>query len=177
VNVRRASPADLETVIALRVALLREYQEHPVYGRLRTDAEARARPAFAAQLDSPAEAIFLAEENREAIGILRCVDVIGAPMLMPDRYCYVSSVYVKPAHRHRGVLRSMLETAERWCHERGLTEMRLHNVDTSDSAVGAWDALGFAVVEQVRLLRLDTALHGANSGSGTPAARHSSAPT
>jgi ribosomal protein S18 acetylase RimI-like enzyme len=172
VKVRRATPADLDTVIALRVALLREYHDHPVYGRLRDDAEARARPAFAAQLASTAEVIFLALEGGAAIGLLRCVDVPGAPMLLPDRYCYVSSVYVKPQFRRRGALRALLVQAEAWCRERGLTEMRLHNVDTSDSAVGAWDALGFEIVEQVRVLRFDdVAAHPATGSHGHTSAR------
>jgi ribosomal protein S18 acetylase RimI-like enzyme len=154
VTVRRATPADLETVIALRVALLREYHDHPVYGRLRDDAETRARPTFAAQLSSPMEVMFLALHGDAAVGLIRCVDVPGAPMLLPDRYCYVSSVYVKPEFRRRGILRDMLAQAREWCRDHGLTEMRLHNVGTSSAAVGAWDALGFDVVEQVRVLRL-----------------------
>ena len=159
-TVRRASSADLETVIALRIALLREYHSHPVYGRLRADAEMRARPAFATQLTSAMEAIFLAEDGGEAIGLLRCVEVVGAPMLLPERYCYVSSVYVRPEFRRRGVLRAMLAAAETWCRDRGLTEMRLHNIDTSETAVSAWDALGFDVVEQVRVHRFgEVAMH------------------
>jgi ribosomal protein S18 acetylase RimI-like enzyme len=165
VVVRHATSADLESVIALRMALLREYRDHPVYGRLRADAETRARPAFAAQLASASEAIILAEIGREAVGLLRCVDVIGAPMLDPERYCYVSSVYVQPAFRRRGILRHLLEAAEAWCRQRGLTEMRLHNVDTREAAVATWDALGFAVVEQVRVLRFDDlALHHGDDG-------------
>jgi len=170
VKVRRATSADLDTVIALRVALLREYRHHPVYGRLRPDAEARARPAFATQLASTMEAIFLALEDGEAVGLLRCVDIVGAPMLLPERYCYVSSVYVKPEYRRRGMLRAMLASAESWCRERGLTEMRLHNVDTSQTAVGTWDALGFEVVEQVRVLRFDDL---AGHHAGEPGRHHS----
>ena len=73
---------------------------------------------------------------------------------MPERYCYVSSVYVKPAYRRRGILQALMERARAWCGERGLTEMRLNNVGERASAAAAWDSLGFGVVEQVRLLRL-----------------------
>jgi GNAT superfamily N-acetyltransferase len=154
ITVRRAGTADLDTVVKLRVALLREYASHPIYGRLRPDAERHARPLFAAQLASPLEAIFLAECAGEAVGILRCVETQASPLLLPERYAYVSSVYVVPAARRRGVLRALQAAAERWCRGRGLAEMRLHNVGTNDSARGAWDALGFEVVEQVRLRHL-----------------------
>jgi ribosomal protein S18 acetylase RimI-like enzyme len=155
ITVRRATSADLDTIVALRLALLREYDDHPIYGRLRADAEQRARPMFAAQLESPNEVIFLAEENDVAVGILRCVESATSPLLTPDRYCYVSSAYVRPDFRQRGVLHELFDRAVSWCKERGLTEMRLHNVGTRESSAAAWTALGFEVVEQVRALRLD----------------------
>jgi GNAT superfamily N-acetyltransferase len=64
-------------------------------------------------------------------------------------------VYVQPEHRRRGVLRKLVDRARGWCRERGLTEMRLHNVGTRASTAAAWDSLGFEVVEQVRVLRLE----------------------
>lgn len=152
--VRRATTADLDTVVALRLALLREYREHPIYGRLRRDAAQRARLVFGSQLESSNEVIFLAEDDAVAVGLLRCVESIGSPLLAPDRYCYVSSVYVLPKYRRRGVLRRLMERAVEWCGERGLTEMRLHNVGTHHGTAAAWDSLGFEVVEQVRLRRL-----------------------
>jgi len=158
ITVRRATANDLDAVVSLRIALLREYREHPIYGRLRPDAESRARPIFASQLDSEREAIFIAEDARHvAIGMLRCVESVSSPLLVPDRYCYVSSVYVRPDFRRRGILRRLFERAQDWCRERGLAEMRLHNVGTSSTSAAVWDAFGFEVVEQVRLLRLDDA--------------------
>jgi GNAT superfamily N-acetyltransferase len=150
IRVREAVPRDLDTVIALRLALLREHPDHPVYGRLRADVRDRARELFSAQLRSTMEAIFLAETNGEVAGVLRCVESVGSPLLEPARYAYVSSVYVLPALRRRGVLRALLRAAERWSRARGLDQMRLHNVAGSAAAEGAWSALGFEVVEQVR---------------------------
>jgi GNAT superfamily N-acetyltransferase len=153
--VRRATSADLDTVVALRVALLREYGDHPIYGRLRPDVEQRARLVFGSQLDSSNEVILLAEEKHQPLGLLRCVESIASPLLIPDRYCYVSSAYVLPQHRRRGVLRALIARGVEWCRERGLTEMRLHNVGSSPSSAAAWDSMGFDVVEQVRVRRLD----------------------
>ena len=153
-RVRAASVRDLDAVVALRVALLREHPDHPVYGRLRPDVTPRARDLFATQLRSTMETIFLAELDREVVGILRCVETIGSPLLEPARYAYVSSVYVLPAQRRRGVLRALLLAADGWSRGRGLDEMRLHNVAGSGLAEQAWSALGFDVVEQVRVRRL-----------------------
>ncbi len=155
VTVRAAGPRDLDAVVALRLALLREHPDHPVYGRLRRDVLDRARELFAHQLRSSMEVIFLAERDAEVIGVLRCMESVGSPLLEPARYAYVSSVYVRPEARRTGVLRALLEAADRWSRGRGLYQMRLHNVAGSAAAEGAWSALGFAVVEQVRVRDLD----------------------
>jgi ribosomal protein S18 acetylase RimI-like enzyme len=149
-TVRAATTADLETVLALRLALLREAHDHPVYGRLRVDAAQRARRLFRMQLESPKEVTWLAERGGVAVGILRCVESEGSPLLEPDAYAYVSSVYVLPRARRAGVLRLLLRRASSWCAERGLDEIRLHSVSGTE-ATAAWDALGFEVVEQLRL--------------------------
>jgi ribosomal protein S18 acetylase RimI-like enzyme len=150
-RVRPATPRDLEAVVALRIALLREHPDHPIYGRLRPEIDRRARELFAAQLRARTETIFLAELAGEVVGIIRCVESIGSPLLEPTRYAYISSAYVRPDVRRRGVLRALMSEVERWCRSRGLDQMRLHNVAGSEAAERAWNALGFAIVEQVRL--------------------------
>lgn len=152
-TVRQAVAADLDAVVALRLALLREHSDHPIYGRLRPDAERRARKLFAAQLASPNEATFLAasEPSLEAVGILRCIESVGSPLLFPERYAYLSSAYVVPSRRRRGVLSALLANAIAWARGRGLEEIRLHNVPDAPAASVAWAALGFDVVEQLRV--------------------------
>ena len=155
IDVRRATIADLETVIELRIALLREYGDHPIYGRLRPDAEERARPVFAAQIQSSDQAIFLATRGGRVAGIARCVDSKGSPLLSPDRYCYVTSVYVRPDDRRQGVLSALMAEIEAWSRQRGLAEMRLHNSTLNEDTRAAWDHAGFVVNEEVRLKTVD----------------------
>jgi GNAT superfamily N-acetyltransferase len=162
ITIREATIDDLQTVVELRLALLRENAGHPVYGRLRRDVRERAHNLFAAQLEHPGETIFLAERGGETLGILRCVESTGSPLLIPVRYCYISSVYVRPNARRTGVLRALFERATQWCVERGLDEMRLHNVPDS-AASRAWNALGFSVVEEVRM-RAVTPANGDGAG-------------
>lgn len=154
VRVRRARTADLEQVVRLRLALLREHGHHPIYGRLREDAERRARDVFASQLVAPGEVIFLAERGDAVVGILRCVESMASPLLEPPRYGYVSSVYVEPAARRTGVMTALVQAAEQWCTDRGLTEIRLHSVHGDAVSGTAWERSGFAPVEVVRLKKL-----------------------
>ena len=149
-SVRPAELDDLASVVELRLALLREYSDHPLYGRLRPDARARAYELYRGQLTAPNEQIFVAEIGGDVVGVLRCVDMLSSPLLYPERYCYVSSVYVQPSSRRKGILRALLTAAENWCEERGIDEMRLHNATSSAVAEQTWSALGFEVVEHVR---------------------------
>jgi GNAT superfamily N-acetyltransferase len=148
--VRAARLDDLDAIVELRLALLREYADHPLYANLRNDAPTRAHDLYRAQLLAPNEQMFVAERDGVVIGVLRCVNVESSPLLLPERYCYVSSVFVRPHERRRGVLRALVAAAETWCNQRGITEMRLHNASTSAMAGDAWAAMGFEVVEHVR---------------------------
>jgi GNAT superfamily N-acetyltransferase len=85
------------------------------------------------------------------VGILRCMVGQGSPLMHPERYGYIASVYVRPAYRRRGVLRALLAAAERWCWEQGLTELRLHNAVDSTLANASWASLGFEAVEVLRI--------------------------
>lgn len=154
ITIRTAGLADLPLIVELRLALLREHGDNPIYERLRPDAPDRARRLFAAQLRSPDEVIFLGEMHGEVCGILRCIQTGGLPLLFPATHGYISSVYVVPRVRRRGVLRALLEAAIEWCESRGLTELRLHNASDNAVANAAWDALGFRVVEHLRVRHL-----------------------
>lgn len=135
----------------LRFALLREQSPNPLYHRVHPDAERRARRLFASQLASTTEMLILAEHHSEAVGIIRCADIEGSPLLLPERYAYVSSAYVTPEWRRRGVLRQLLAAAEEWAAGRGLTEIRLSAASDSESALASWRALGFVQVEQLQV--------------------------
>jgi len=111
-RVRQATLDDLDTVVALRLALLREHAGNAIYGRLRADAPQRARMLFGAQIADTQrpgadEVMLLAERVRartgRVVGILRCMESHGSPLLEPTRYGYVASVYVVPAARRHGV--------------------------------------------------------------------------
>jgi ribosomal protein S18 acetylase RimI-like enzyme len=153
-TVRRATVSDLAIVVELRIALLREHAANAVYRRLRPDAERRARDLFRVQLESDDQVTLLAHRGSVAVGILRCADTVGSPLLLPARYAYVSSVYVIPDARRGGVLRALLAVAEEWCAGRGLAEIRLHNAPENGLSTAAWDALGFDVVEHLRMRSL-----------------------
>ena len=143
-------------MVALRLALVREHANNPVYKRIRADAPERARSLYASQLQSDREAIFLAFRAGVAVGILRVVESAGSAILDPPRYGYLSSVYVVPNARRRGILKVLMAAAEQWCEARGLDEMRLHSAADNPLSNATWESLGFGVVEHVRMRRMRT---------------------
>ncbi len=155
IEVRQATPADLDVVVELRLALLRAHAGNAVYGRLRPDAPVRARTLFGEQLASPHEVTWLAiAADGAVVGILRCMEGRGSPLLDPPRYGYVASVFVVPEARRSGVLRRLMDAAVAWSRARGLDELRLHAAADNVDGVAAWEAMGFAVAEHLFVRRL-----------------------
>jgi ribosomal protein S18 acetylase RimI-like enzyme len=154
VRVRPATLADAERIAELRLALLGEHKANAIYSRVRRDPMPRALDLTREQLASEQQVTFVATKGERIVGMLRCTDQRGHRLLRPTRYAMIGTVYVEPGVRRRGVLRSLLDAAVAWSRERGLTEMRLQNAIDNPLALAAWDALGFRVVEQIRLRTL-----------------------
>lgn len=155
--VRAATLSDLDTVVALRLALLREHRGNPLFQQLHPDAEARARELYRTHLTSPDQVILLAERGGAPVGILRCVHAVGSPLLLPEAYAYLSSAYVVPGERRMGILKALFDEGVRWCRARGLSEFRLYVSMEDKVARSAWSSFGFVAVEELRIHRLPRA--------------------
>ncbi|MGK2935634.1 MAG: N-acetyltransferase family protein [Gemmatimonadaceae bacterium] len=157
ITVRAAGTSDLETVVALRLALLRDHRANPLFERLHPDAESRARALYRTHLAAPDQVVLLAERDGAPVGILRCVHALSSPLLLPEAYAYLSSAYVVPGERRMGILKALFDEGVRWCRARGLSEFRLYVSIEDDVARSAWSSLGFAAVEELRIHRLPRA--------------------
>jgi GNAT superfamily N-acetyltransferase len=135
------------TITALRLSLLREEGKSPLFARPRADAGARAKQLSESQVVGNHEVVFLAEWRETIIGMLRCVIGRGSPLIIGTRYCLLTSAYVRPAARRRGVLAALVRSAEDWCRSQGLCEMRLHCTVENVGGHAAWAALGFVAAE------------------------------
>jgi ribosomal protein S18 acetylase RimI-like enzyme len=147
IAVRVATGDDLDTVLALRIALVTEERARDGLEPPTRTAVARARRAYAQQLASAQESTLLACAGRTVIGILRCTESGDASAVAPLRYAFLTSAYVLPEHRQRGALRALLRAADAWCRTRDLAELRLQVQWANDIGNNAWASLGFAPVE------------------------------
>lgn len=150
VEVRVADASHLDVIVALRLALLREERRSPLFARPRRDAAELARTLSAQQLAMPTEVTLLAWDGARAVGLLRCTISRGTRLVRPTRYGFLTSAYVLPSHRRRGVLRALLDAAEQWCRARGLREVRLHCTVENAEGQDVWERLGYRPSEVVR---------------------------
>lgn len=151
IRVRRALLGDLRAIAALRLALLREERDNPLFARPHPDAPRLALQLTRSQLATPGQAFFVATRGGKVVGVLRCRAVRRTPLVADVRQGVVTTVYVAPSARRQGVLRALVLAAERWCRRERLTGMRLQCAITNAGARQAWEALGFQPAELLYL--------------------------
>jgi len=153
VIVREATPHDLDIIVEMRLALLREESRSALFADPHPDAAARARQITASQLLDDDQVFLLAVCGEESVGALRCSLTTASAMSREAARGFLSAAYVHPRFRRRGVLRRLVDAAEAWCAQRGALDLRLHCTRENVEGNAAWEALGFEVVEVVRRRR------------------------
>jgi GNAT superfamily N-acetyltransferase len=151
VVVRQAGVRDLSTVSAFRLALLREESRNPFFANPHPDAERRALRLTRKELVARDQVILVAERNGETVGILRCRAVRRSPLVAGSRHAVVTTVFVRPDHRRKGVLRALLREADGWCRRRRIRDMRLQCALSNETGRRAWESLGFRPAEVLYL--------------------------
>jgi GNAT superfamily N-acetyltransferase len=147
VLIRPATKSDVAAITSLRLALLSEESLRPLSAEPANNVRHRARELTAMQVAGDREIVFVAVTHRRVIGTLRCVAVNGSPLLRDVRHAILTTAYVRPKYRRRGVLARMLGAADDWCRARGLRDIRLHCAIGNTDGNAAWSALGFRPVQ------------------------------
>lgn len=150
-TVRPASVRDLEAVVALRLALLREEAANPFFANPHPDAERRALRLTRNELEATDQVMLVALRQQAIVGMLRCRIVRRTPLVADVRQAVVTTVFVDPGCRRTGVLRALLDAADRWCRRHRLTGMRLQCALSNKAGRKAWEALGFQPAELLYL--------------------------
>jgi aminoglycoside 6'-N-acetyltransferase I len=135
-TIRRATEADVATLVALWEAFEREVPEpdHRV-GDEDNHAEIRALLADGLAL--------LAEEGGEAVGF-------ALARTEPPRICYLSDLYVVPGARRRGIANALISEVAAWASERGAGTLTLEVLTGNAEARAVYERLGF--LEESRIL-------------------------
>lgn len=134
-TIRAAGPADLDRVAPLFDAY-RQFYERP------TDL-ALARDFLSARMARGDSVIFLAEENRAAIGFVQLYPVYSSTSLAPGRLWLLNDLFVVPAARGRGVGRQLMDRARALAEETGACGLELATARTNIGAQALYESLGY----------------------------------
>jgi ribosomal protein S18 acetylase RimI-like enzyme len=70
------------------------------------------------------------------------------------RHAHIFLLYVRSAHRRRGIAKALVQVAETWAKERGDRQIGLQVFADNQPAVGLYKALGYQVEAYAMLKRL-----------------------
>jgi GNAT superfamily N-acetyltransferase len=93
--------------------------------------------------------LVIAFDGEEAIGCA-VVSVLDdyRRFALSTSSAFVNAVYVKPAHRRRGIARRLMEMVLAWARERGCVRVRLRS---SDQGQALYEAIGFKAGREMEL--------------------------
>lgn len=139
VDIRVASTQDQALVVELFSELVDELGPAELAERVKPLLAEDIRVAFA----TPLVRIFLAEDDGETIGLARADVLTQDPIfrLRDDHRCgYVDQMYVRAAHRDRGVGSLLLARCEAWFRSQGIGHALLH---AAPKATGFYSSAGY----------------------------------
>jgi len=137
--IRRASLADLPTLLEFEQGIAAF--ERPLDSTLK---EGEIHYYDLAELIAAADAeVLVAQLDEELIGSGYAHIRKAKDYQKHLRYAHLGFMYVKPAHRGKGVNNKILEALKQWCLENNINEMRLEVYHNNDGAIRAYKKAGF----------------------------------
>jgi len=116
------------------------------------DLDREVAEFFDGTLPEP-EAVLLALEGGEAVGVVELSIRPTAEGCRTNRVAYVEAWYVAPGARRSGVGRALIDAAEEWGRSRGCEEIASDTEIANEASARAHRALGFEEAGVVRCFR------------------------
>lgn len=143
-QIRRAAPADLDSIDPLHRAL---WPDSPI-----EELKARADAMLASP---PAYLVLIARSGEHApAGFAEVAvrhDYVNGCESSP--VAFLEGIYVAPPHRKQGVARALVEEALSWASERGLSEFASDVLLGNEASLAFHEAVGFLETERVVYFR------------------------
>lgn len=142
-RIRRADYADLEDVLRLWARMMREHEKADARIRLAAGALAAYRSYAGYHLTNGHSRVLVAEAGGEVIAFCLMTITRNLPMFLPDRYGYLSDLYVDPAYRRRGIGRRIVAELIDWLAEYRISSVQLQYYSFNETGEAFWRSLGF----------------------------------
>ncbi len=123
-EIRRAGPSDAQAMAAMRYDFRTELAPP---AEPEQEFIARARAWFEDRLASGEWTGWIAGEEEQRVGLVlvRLVEKVPNPVVEPEALGYVSSLYVRPQWRGRGIGARLLQAAVGFCQDNGVESVVL----------------------------------------------------
>jgi GNAT superfamily N-acetyltransferase len=146
-SIRAARPEDVETLVSL-------VRELAVYEKLEQRVSATSAD-FLRHLfgGTPAAEAVIALEGGEAVGFALWFTTFSTFRGQPG--LYLEDIFVKPAHRGRGIGKALLATIARQAIERGYGRVEWSVLNWNTPAIGFYRSLGARPMDAWTVYRID----------------------
>lgn len=139
-HIRPATPADLTTLLAFEQALIA--YERPMAPNLKT--EHFHYYDLATYVDDPNVCLLVAEFEGVLVGSGYALIRVSPTYKTPDKFVYLGFMYVVPDYRGKGIIQKIIAHLIQWGEEKGLSEFQLDVYAQNESAVKAYQKIGFS---------------------------------
>src|SRR5258708_8465402 len=139
ITIRKATLKDLDTLLRFEQGVIAA--ERPFDPTLKPDPTRYYD--LEEMIAAPHIELVVAELNRELIGSGYARIETAKPYLRHARHAYLGVMYVEPAHRGKGVNKKIIEALKHWTRSQKITELRLDVYYSNESAIRAYEKVGF----------------------------------
>lgn len=146
---RLATTEDIDLLVTLRLDFIKIHEDNEKYEELKKNCYTYFKKAFTNDTCD----VVLAEENGTCIGtgIVFYYDSVPSPFNITGKNSYITSMYVEPSYRRRGIGTELLERVIECAKKRGVTAMFL---SASEMRRPMYEKRGFADSKNGMLLDL-----------------------
>ena len=141
VLIRKAVPGDLPAVLGLFEALARHQRDWRVFPP-REGFSSSMAGRFREALADRDSMLVVAADGDEVVGM--AMGELNRPSSVSDELAVeLTTVFVRPSHRRRGLGRALTVEVARFARSRGVERVTLRTFSQNRGALRAWSHLGF----------------------------------
>jgi ribosomal protein S18 acetylase RimI-like enzyme len=143
VTIRPASLNDLDGIVGLWLAMMREHESFDPRVRLAAKAEDAYRQYVRFYIAQGEAAVFVADHRGEVVGYGLAYPANNLPMFRPKQYGYLSDLVISQSWRRRGVGHALVEATRQWFHRHGIAHIQLQVYCRNSLGRAFWRKEGF----------------------------------
>ncbi len=144
-KIRQATPADSSLLSSLCMDVQQLHAEHHPHIFKMPQSADFAASFFDEMLADPATAIYIADEDAQALGFIFCklIKREESPFTHANHFLHIDQISVRPDAQGRGAGTALMDQVEKLARELGVSKIQLDSWDFNTKAHAFFEALGF----------------------------------